>query len=341
MTFQWPVMLWLLLIVPGLVVAYVRLLARRRALLARHGSLGLIAGASTGVPAWRRHLPPALFLGALAILLTSLARPQAKVSLPRMEGTLILAFDVSASMAAEDMDPTRMEAARAAARTFVENQPSTVRIGVVAFSNSGLEVQVPTDDQGAILSAIDRLEPQRGTSLGQGILAAVTALAADTDDDGLGLGAGEAAPGTGGEGVAPPETVTVANPGSTAIILFSDGENNEAPDPLEAALAAREQGVRVYTVGLGSAEGITLELDGFSVHTQLDEASLQQIADVSGGRYYRAINQDALANVYDAVAAQLVVRAQEMEVTSLFAGAGILLLLLGGALSLLWFGRVP
>ena len=181
MTFQWPVMLWLLLIVPGLVVAYVRLLARRRALLARHGSLGLIAGASTGVPAWRRHLPPALFLGALAILLTSLARPQAKVSLPRMEGTVILAFDVSASMAAEDMDPTRMEAARAAARTFVENQPSTVRIGVVAFSNSGLDVQVPTDDQGAILSAIDRLEPQRGTSLGQGILAAVTALAADTD----------------------------------------------------------------------------------------------------------------------------------------------------------------
>src|SRR5687768_15346320 len=155
MTFQWPVMLWLLLIVPVLVVAYVRLLARRRALLARHGGLGLIGGTGggPGVPAWRRHLPPALFLAALVILLTSLARPHAKVSLPRMEGTVILAFDVSASMAAEDMDPTRMEAARAAARTFVESQPSTVRIGVVAFSNSGLEVQVPTEDQEAILSA--------------------------------------------------------------------------------------------------------------------------------------------------------------------------------------------
>ncbi len=334
-------MLWSLLLVPLLVLWYQRAQRRRRDLLARYGSLGLVGAASGSVrvPAWRRHLPPALFLAALSILLLSLARPEARVSLPRLEGTVILAFDVSASMAAEDMEPSRMEAARAAAQAFVASQPETVRIGVVAFSNSGLEVQVPTDDQAAILAAIDRLEPQRGTSLGQGILAALTALAADADADGLDIVPGETGEGDGGQSAA--EILSVASPSSTAIILFSDGENNEAPDPLEAALAARELGVRVYTVGVGTAEGITLELDGFSVHTQMEEAPLAQIAEVSGATYYRAVDQDALSKIYDDVAAQLVVRAQEMEVTSLLAGAGILVLLLGGALSLLWFGRVP
>jgi Ca-activated chloride channel family protein len=337
MSFIWPAMLWLLLLVPLFVVAYLRVQERRRQLAARYGSLGLVGAAR--LPAWRRHLPPALFLVALLILIVSLARPQAQVSLPRLEGTVILAFDVSRSMAAEDMEPSRMEAARAAARAFVERQPSTVRIGVVAFSNSGLEVQVPTDDQNAILSAIDRLEPQRGTSLGQGILAALGALAADADGDTAGgnpsgPGAGEAQ----GDAFEVPD---VANPESTAILLFSDGENNEAPDPIEAAIAARGQGVRIFTVGLGSPQGTTLELDGFSVHTQLDEAVLQQIAQLSGAVYYRAVDQEALGAVYDDVAAQLVVRAQEMEVTSLLAGAGILVLMLGGALSLLWFGRVP
>jgi Ca-activated chloride channel family protein len=310
-------------------------------LAARYGNLGLASGSS--VPAWRRHLPPALFLVALVILIVSLARPQATVSLPRLEGTVILAFDVSRSMAATDMEPTRMDAARTMALNFVEQQPSTVRIGVVAFSNSGLEVQVPTDDQEAVRAALDRLTPQRGTSLGQGILAAMAALAADVDGDlapptnagGAGGAVGEAEPNQ--QFVVP----DISDPEGTAIILFTDGENNEAPDPLEAAVAARGQGVRVYTVGLGSLEGATLELDGFSVHTQMDEAMLRQIAQLSGGQYYRAVDQDALNAVYDDVAAQLVVRAQEMEVTSLFAGAGILILLLGGALSLLWFGRVP
>ncbi len=185
MTFIWPVVLWLLVLVPLLVADYLRVQQRRRQMQARYGSLGLASGAAgaASVPAWRRHLPPALFLLAVVILIVALARPQAQVSLPRLEGTVILAFDVSASMAAEDMEPTRMEAARAAALSFVETQPSTVRIGVVAFSNSGLEVQVPTEDQELILAAINRLEPQRGTSLGQGILAALAALAADADAD--------------------------------------------------------------------------------------------------------------------------------------------------------------
>lgn len=338
MSFVWPGLLWLLLVAPLLVMAYQRAQARRRALAARYGSLGLAAAAS--IPAWRRHLPPALFLGAVVVLLLSLARPIATVSLPRLEGTVILAFDVSRSMAATDMEPTRMDAARAAALAFVESQPATVRIGVVAFSNSGLEVQVPTDDQEAIRAALDRLTPQRGTSLGQGILAAMTALAADANGD-VPEDTGTGSPADPATQVEQFEVPNIANPEGTAVILFTDGENNEEPNPLEAAIAARGQGVRIYTVGLGSLEGATLELDGFSVHTQMDEGLLQQIAQLSGGNYYRAVDQDALAAVYDDVAAQLVVRAQEMEVTALFAGAGILLLLVGGALSLLWFGRVP
>lgn len=337
MSFMWPGMLWLLLLVPLLVWAYQRAQVRRRALAARYGSLGLAAGAG-GVPAWRRHLPPLLFLLALVILVVALARPQAQVSLPRFEGTVVLAFDVSRSMAATDMEPTRMDAARAAALSFVESQPATVRIGVVAFSNSGLEVQVPTEDPEAVRAALARLQPQRGTSLGHGILAALQALAADENGD-----QPEPTPSAGEEeGEAQALVVpNIANPETTAVILFSDGENNEAPDPIEAAIAARGQGVRIYTVGLGSLEGTTLDLDGFQVHTQMDEVMLRQIAELSGGRYYRAVDQDALAAIYDDVGAQLVVRAQEMEVTALLAGLGIMVLLLGGALSLVWFGRVP
>jgi Ca-activated chloride channel family protein len=342
MTFLWPGLLWLLLVAPLLVLAYRRAHVRRQQLAARYGSLGL-AGGGRGVPAWQRHLPPALFLTSLVILIVSLARPQAQVSLPRLEGTVILAFDVSRSMAATDLDPTRIEVARTVALNFLESQPSTVRIGVVAFSNSGLEVQVPTDDQQAVRAALQRLEPQRGTSLGHGILAALAALAADSDGD-LSSDVPASSGGSPDSGEGQPEQFVVpdvSNPESTAVILFSDGENNEAPSPLDAAVAARGQGVRVYTVGLGTPEGATLDLDGFKVHTQLDEGLLQQIAQVTGAGYYRAADQAALSAIYDDVAAQLVVRAQEMEVTALLAGAAVVVMLLGGALSLLWFGRVP
>ena len=145
---------------------------------ASYGSLGLVQEAAGRQLGARRHIPPALFLAGLTILMVALARPQTVVSLPRVEGTVILAFDVSGSMAAEDLKPTRMEAAKAAARDFVQRQPRSVQIGVVAFSDSGFAVQAPTNDQEAILAAINRLTPQRGTSLGQGILASLNTIAA-------------------------------------------------------------------------------------------------------------------------------------------------------------------
>ena len=180
MSFIWPAMLLLLLLIPLCIVLYVRLQRRRRRFAASYGNLGLMQAAAGAAQrrslGARRHIPPALFLVGLTILMIALARPQTVVSLPREEGTVILAFDVSGSMAADDLKPTRMEAAKAAARDFVQRQPRSVQIGVVAFSDSGFAVQVPTNDQEAILASINRLTPQRGTLLGQGILASLKTI---------------------------------------------------------------------------------------------------------------------------------------------------------------------
>jgi Ca-activated chloride channel family protein len=333
MSFIWPFMLILLLVVPLLAWLYVRLQRRRRQFAASFGSMGLVqAGAGRKPLGRRRHLPAVLFLVGLTVLLTGMARPQAEISLPRIEGTVILAFDVSGSMAATDIQPTRMEAAKVAAREFVQRQPSTVQIGIVAFSDSGLAVQPPTNDQAALLAAINRLSPQRGTSLGQGMLTALNTIAAAQQP---------------GERLysnltATPEPLTPASGApSAAVVLLTDGENNEAPNPSEVARAAAERGVRIYTVGVGSPAGTTLKANGFTIHTQLDEPALQEIAQLTEGAYYNAASQQDLESIYQNLDLQLVVRPEQTEVSALFAIVGTLLLLIGGALSLLWFGRVP
>jgi Ca-activated chloride channel family protein len=300
------------------------------------GSAGLelVQGGLGRGPGIRRHVPLAIFLIGLSILLFALARPQAVVSLPRIEGTVILAFDVSGSMAAADLQPTRMEAAKAAAREFVQRQPASVQIGVVAFSGSGFAVQSPTNDQEAILASIDRLTPELGTSLGQGILVSLETIArAD----------GNAPPLNGGD-QSPSPTPTPFPEGtytSAAILLLTDGENTAPPDPFAAAQAATDRGVRIYTVGVGSAAGTILDVNGFTVHTQLDEAALQQISAITDGEYFRAENEQDLETIYENIDLELVSNPEEMEITSLLAGASILILLIGGAFSLVWFGRLP
>lgn len=332
MSFIWPAMLVSLLLLPLFGVLYARVQRRRRRLAEQFGGFGLVHGAVGNRPGLHRRIPPLLFLLALALLSLALARPQATVSLPRLEGTVVLIFDVSGSMAATDVEPTRMEAARAAAKAFVERQPPTTQIGVVAFSDGGLAVQVPTSDQPTILAAIDRLTPQRGTSIGEGILAALNAIAANA-------GAQSARSGS-----AP--TALPATPGpqekypSAVIVLLSDGENNGQPDPLDAAQAAAERDVRIYPVGIGSAAGATLQLDGFSIHTRLEEAALRQIAELTGGTYYSAQDSRDMRSIYDEVAARLVVRPEETEVTALFATAGMVFLLIGGMCSFIWFNRL-
>ena len=336
MTFTWPEMLWLMLAIPLIVFLYVRLQQRRRQLAARYGSLGLVQSAGGRPAGVHRHVPMALFLAGLSILILALARPQAVVSMPRLEGTAILVFDVSGSMAAGDITPTRMDAAKAAAEEFVNHQPLSVLVGVVAFSDNGLSVQVPTNDKEAIFGAINRLAPARGTSLANGILAALKTIET----------AGKA-PDTHYYSNLTPEPTSTPTPVPAGvhlpavIILLTDGENNQSPDPLLAAREAAEHGVRIYTVGIGSPTGADLTIDGFIVHTQLNEDMLQQISQVSGGAYYNAQSEADLQNVYRRIDPQWVIKPEDMEITSLFAGASILILLAGGAFSLIWFSRLP
>jgi len=336
MSFIWPVMLVLLVFVPLAAALYVLLQWVRRRRMARYGST--LLGQATGgrKMGWGRHLPAALFLVGLTILTVALARPQAVVSVPRIEGTVILAFDVSGSMAADDIKPTRMDAAKATALDFIQKQPATVKVGIVAFSDSGLAIQPPTNDQNALVSAIGRLTPQRGTSLGQGILASLDAITAANIPDQTHFYSNATA-----EPTATPAPVAPGSKGSTVVVLLTDGENNERPDPMAAAQRAADSGIRIYSVGLGSPQGTTLKVNGFTVHTQLDEARLQQIAAVTAGTYFNAQSTKDLQAVYDHLDEQLIVKPEKMEVTSLFAGASIVVMLVGGLLSLLWFSRLP
>jgi Ca-activated chloride channel family protein len=334
MSFAWPFALLLpVLAVPLLVAGYRDLLRHRAGRRAQLEALGLVPTGTTGTTGTgrprdrRRHVVPALFLAALTLLLVSLARPQATIAEPRREGTVVLAFDTSGSMAADDLQPSRMEAAKAAARTFVERQPATIRIGVVAFGESGLITRQPTTDRTQVLHAIDRLSPTGGTALGRGIQTSLSAIAGRT----VRLDDPEAAGGDGSD---------VGYYGSSAVVLLSDGENTDGPDPQEAADLASTAGVKIYPIGLGSPAGTVVELDGFQVATALDEAMLRQIATTTNGEYFNAADESQLQKVYGALDLAWTVEGRRTEVTALLAAAAALLLVLGAGLSVLWYGRV-
>jgi Ca-activated chloride channel family protein len=332
-TFIWPLLLLLLLLIPVGVLASIALERRRRARLAAYGSLGIGLALQAPISRPRRAITSGLLIAGFTILVVALARPQAVVSLPRLEGTVILAFDVSNSMAAKDFTPTRMEAAKAAARAFVEKQPPSVQIGVVAFSDSGISVQAATNDQAQVLAAINRLTPQRGTSLAQGILASLKAI--DTAEDPTKGYYTNRSP------LPSPTPVPAGSHGSSVIVLLSDGENNEQPDPPQAAQLAADRGVRIHTVGIGTPGGTTLDINGFKVHTQLDAQALQQIAATTGGTYYGADTQAHLDAIYPNLDTALVVKPERLEVTPLFADAALVALLFGALSSILWMGRAP
>ena len=283
MSFIWPSLLLMLFSVPLLVLLYAWMQRRRHSFAARYGSLGLVhdtAGRGIGV---RRHIPALIFLAGITILLFSLARPQATMGVPKIEGTVMLTFDVSGSMAAEDLQPTRMEAAKAAARELVEQQPAGISIGVIVFSDGGISVQPPTDNREETLATIDRLVPRRGTSIGNGILVALNTIAVEAGDPPI-LNTNDLSQ---DPAVAPVEAPQGWYP-SSVIVLFTDGENNQEPDPAMAAEVAADLGVRVYTVGIGTTAGATIEVEDMTVHTMLDEPMLQFIAFETGGMYYNA-----------------------------------------------------
>ncbi len=328
MTFIWPWMLMALLLVPLSVGVYLRLLRRRQRAADGLGPLGVVRDARGRSPARLRRIPAVFSLLGLTLLLFGLSRPEMVVDLPRVSGTVILAIDVSNSMAADDLDPTRLEAAKAAATAFIEHQPSTVQVGLVAFSNGGLILQPPTNDQAALLTAISRLAPEGATSLAQGIFTSLNAIAGEPlaiDPADLEAGA----------------PVDIGSYPSAVVLLLTDGENTSNPDPLAVAQLAAQAGVRIYPVGIGSPEGAVLQIDGYNVVTQLDEATLQEIAGLTNGTYTRAEDAEALQAIYKNVDLQLTISGQKMEITALVAGASLLLFLTGGVLSMLWFGRMP
>lgn len=335
MEFIWPSMLLSLVVIPLAIVGYILLQHRRKNLANQFGSLGFGIGAARHGRDLQRHLPAAVLLVGLTVLLVALGRPQTVVSMPRVEGTVILAFDVSGSMAADDFKPTRMEAAKAAARSFIEKQPREIQIGVVAFSDTGFSIQSPTYERDAVLAAINRLAPQRGTSLARGILASLNVLAAGRNSEPLQYSNRTPMP------TPSPTPVAAGTYTNASIVLLTDGENNQNPDPIEAAQAAVDRGVRIYTIGVGSSSGSNIKIDGFSIHTSLDEPQLQQIAQFTNGAYFNAQTPQDLQTIYTTIQPQLVVKPEKTEVTALFTGASLMLLLVGGISSLLWFGRLP
>ena len=357
-SFDWPIVLWLLLLVPLLVAVYVYLISRRKKSAFRYSNLALVKEASDG-PGWRRHVPPALMLLAFKVLLLAMARPSAEVSLPSRVATVMLVMDVSGSMRATDVNPSRIMAAETAAKAYIKQQPRDVRIGIVAFAATALLVQSPTTDHTALASAIDRFELQRGTAVGSGIMVGMSTLfpqesfpinqfnsgnfggygrwgGYDFRERYGGVALGERAK-------APPKKHVPVEPGSyknAVMILLTDGQTNAGYDPVEAARTASEYGVRVYTVGFGTARGNIVGFGGFSMRAQLDEDALKKIADMTRAKYFHATSAEDLKAVYDVLSRQLVVELREMEITSFFAALSAALMLMAAGLSLAWYHRI-
>jgi Ca-activated chloride channel family protein len=344
-TVLWPGMLWLLAPLPILVVIYLWLGARRRRAQARLPGLSSLGEVrSTG--AWlRRAIPPLLFLVGLAALIGAVARPQAVVMLPSMHKNLILAIDTSGSMRATDVKPNRLGAAQSAARAFVERRLPHTRIGIVSFAGTASVVQSLTDNREDLLQAIERVQLQRGTALGSGIYISLATLLPDAGINLEHLVHGRPEFWTRWPSTKVPgkekKSVPAGSNRSVAIVLLSDGENNHGPDPLEAAKLAADHGVRIYTVGIGSAEGTTLGFAGWSMRVRLDEDTLRKIAATTHGEYYVATSAQELKYVYEHLRARMVIeRTRTVEVTAVFVGIGALLLVISALCSLLWFNRV-
>jgi Ca-activated chloride channel family protein len=349
MTFFWPEMLWLLAAVPALVAVYVLLLRRKKKAALRYASLTMIKEAMGAGQRFRRHVPPLLLLLALATMLAAVARPAAIVTLPTQQQTIILAMDVSGSMRARDVEPNRLVAAQAAAKTFVADLPGHVRIGVVSFAGTAAVVQQPTHSREDILAAIDRFQLQRGTAIGSGIILALATIFPDAginvSDAIYGRTASRSLPLDPGRPPEKPEKkeftpVPPGSYGSAAIILLTDGQRTTGPDSLEAARMAAQRGVRVFTVGVGTKSGEVIGFEGWSFRAVLDEDTLKAVADLTRGEYFHAGSAIDLKKVYQNLSARLVFEKRPTEITAFFAAAAAALTLLAGLLSLLWFNRI-
>jgi Ca-activated chloride channel homolog len=322
MSFATPFVLWGLLLIPLGLIAYWLVQRRRIKYAARFTNLDLLVNVVDATPGRRRHLPAVLALAALAALVVAMARPQKVVAVPREDATVVLTMDSSASMKATDVAPSRLDAAKSAATTFLDDVPDRFRVGLVSFSSAVRVLEEPTDDRDAVRSSLDSIQGDIGTALGDAIEASV-ALADDpnaTEDN-------------------------VGEKPLFAVLLLSDGANTTGSEPLAVVDEAKEAGVPIYTIALGTPSGTVDVTDDYgqtqTVNVPPDPATLKQIADETGGRFFEAPTEADLEAVYDEIGSQVSWEDDERELTAAFAGAGAVFLLLGASLSALWFGRIP
>lgn len=346
MNFLWPQFLWLLLAVPVLVLLYAWLMQRKKKLALRYASLSIVREAMGAGQSVRRHIPPLLFLLAMVALLVAAARPMAVVMLPTNQQTIILAMDVSGSMRATDVQPNRLVAAQEAAKGFIKDLPRNVKVGIVAFAGSATVAQLPTVNREDLVAAIDAFQLQRATATGNAIVVSLATLFPDAGIDISQFGPQSRQRGTpieqAGKSAGPKAFVPVA-PGSytsAAIIMLTDGQRTTGVDPLDAAKAAAERGVRIYTVGVGTVDGETIGFEGWSMRVRLDEETLKAVANKTQAEYFYAGTAQDLRKVYETLSSRLTVEKKETEVSALFALGAALLALLSAGLSLFWFNRI-
>jgi Ca-activated chloride channel homolog len=321
MSFATPLVLWVLLLVPVALIAYWLVQRRRIKYAARFTNLDLLANVVDASPGRRRHIPAAFVLAALAALIVAMARPQAVVAVPRDDATVLLTMDSSASMTATDVPPTRLDAAKSASSSFLDQLPERFRVGLVSFSSTVSVLEEPTYDRDTVRASLDAIEGDVGTALGDAIVESV-ALAPDPDEQG----------GSGGRPL-------------FAILLLSDGASTTGREPLDVVDQAREAGVPIYTIAFGTPNGTVEVTNDFGVTQTLrvppDPDTLRQIAEETGGRFFEAPTEADLEAVYREIGSQVSYEDEERELTAAFAAAGAAFLLVGAGLSALWFGRIP
>ena len=315
LSFDAPGRLLLLLAVAALLAGYVWAQRRRPRYAVRFSELDLLASVVPRTSAWRRHVPSALLLLALTALTTGFARPQAAREVPRERATVVVALDVSLSMLAQDVDPDRITAAKAAARSFVAGLPSRFNVGLVAFSGTASVVVAPTLDHASVERAVDDLQLGAGTAIGEAVVASLDALSA--------------VPGEQGQS-APPARV----------VLLSDGANTKGR-PISAGVAlAQDVGVPVSTIAYGTPDGV-VEVEGQRIRVPVDGPALRALAEETDGQSYEAESGDELDRVYEDIGSSVGTTVEQQEVSDLFAGAGFLLALTAAATALLWSPRMP
>ncbi|MFI6510270.1 VWA domain-containing protein [Streptosporangium sp. NPDC050855] len=311
MTFLSPVWLWLL--VPALMIAvlYVVMYRRRSRYALRFTNLDLLEKLAPRTPGWRRHVPATAFMGMLVLLVVGFARPTAETRVPKEEATIIVAFDVSASMQATDVAPDRFTAAREAARRFVGDLPARFNLGLVTFSSSASVSVPPTTDRAAVLSAIDRLTTDSGTAVGEAVFSSLDAIDA--------LRSRERPP--------------------AHIVLMSDGSSTMGRPPEQAAREATSRRVPVSTIAYGTPGG-TIRMGTRETPVPVDGPALRELARSTGGGFYEAASGDELRAVYDDIGSSVGYRTERQEVWPWFVGIALLGAVVAAGTSLFWFSRI-